>query len=456
MDAMADADGAVCSSRDRVGAGGSGPEPATCSLSPEQGSPGQLAHPEGHGGARGFSLGNRPPLTGVRAVCVSLVVIFHSNFKTLPGSWVALGVFFVLSGFLITVMLAGEREQTGRISLTSFYLRRGARLVPPLLMVAALLGLYAAIVPVASAGSRLWGDAAAALFYFSDYRSAFNHEPVLGFMAQCWSLAVEEQFYLIWSIVIVAALKARTRTLAYVLVSTGIAVCAANRMWIVFSAPHWDSVVAGRVYYAFDTRADALFLGCLLGLVATGGFLDAWRSWAKRALTGLAIVSGAVMIWILVNVGVAPRSQPLVWLPVSEVASSIIITYLVVKPRGLGSRLLGWRPLVLIGNMSYTIYLVHWPVYVAISPFTVTWSYWTTELARLAIIVPFSVASWYLVEHPLMRWRRKALTTSPLPTTELDPSGAFGAEPSKADRVLGRQRAGRSRSGSTRVASAVE
>ncbi len=360
-----------------------------------------------------FSLGNRPPLTGIRAIGVSLVLIFHSNFQTLPGSWVALGVFFVLSGFLITAMLAGEQQKTGRISLRNFYMRRAVRLLPPLIIAVALLGIYASIVPVFEAGSRVWGDSLAALFYYSDYRSAFGHEPVLGFFAQCWSLAVEEQFYVIWAVLIVAALKARKRTLAYVFACSGIVICAANRMRIVYSAPHWNSAVAGRVYYAFDTRADALFLGCLLGLLATGGFLTGWGVWAKRVLTVLALASGAVMIWIILNVSLAPRSLPLVWLPVSEVASAVIITYLVVKPEGLGSRAFGWRPFVWVGNMSYTIYIVHWPVYVAVSPFTVKWPFWAIETVRLAIILPFSAASWYLMERPLMRWRRKTLAPSP-------------------------------------------
>lgn len=374
-----------------------------------------------------FSLGNRPPLTGIRAIGVSLVLIFHSNFKTLPGSWVALGVFFVLSGFLITAMLAGEQQRTGTISLKKFYTRRAVRLLPPLLIAVTLLGIYALIVPVGNAANRLWGDAAAAIFYFSDYRSAFGHEPFLGFMAQCWSLAVEEQFYLIWAILMVVALRVGNRTLAYVLAVTGIVVCAANRVSIVLDAPHWNSHVAGRVYYAFDTRADALFLGCLIGLLATGGHLGGWKPWSMRALTVLAALSTAVMVWIILNVGLAARSLPLWWLPISELASAAIIVYFVVKPRGLGSRIIGWRFFVLVGNMSYTIYIVHWPVYVAISPFTVRWSYWTTELVRLSIILPFAAASWYLMERPMTRWRRRALDSAPSPWPQAPP---LSAEPS--------------------------
>ena len=103
---------------------------------------------------RGFSLGNRPPLTGVRALALFTVLIYHSNFHTLPGTWVALQIFFVLSGFLITAMLSAEGKRNDRISLRNFYERRAARLLPPLLLTVGLLAIYASIVHVADAAER--------------------------------------------------------------------------------------------------------------------------------------------------------------------------------------------------------------------------------------------------------------------------------------------------------------
>lgn len=351
-------------------------------------------------------------MTGIRAFGIALVLIFHSNFKALPGAWVALGVFFTLSGFLITAMVAGEHQRTGGISLKKFYARRGVRLLPPLVMTVALLAIYAAVFNVANAARSIWGDSLAALFYFADYRSAFGHEPVIGYLGQCWSLAVEEQFYFIWAILMVVALGIGRRRLAYALAIVGILACTANRLWIVYSAPHFTSHVAGRVYYAFDTRADALFIGCLLGLIATGGHLNDWSRWAKRVLTVLALCSGFALAWIAATVGLASRELPIWWLPVSEIASVIIIAYFVVKPKGAGSRFVGLGIFVFLGNISYTLYLVHWPVYIAISPFSplgVDWSYWPTEALRMAIILAIAVLSWYAVERPLMQWRRRAL-----------------------------------------------
>jgi peptidoglycan/LPS O-acetylase OafA/YrhL len=121
-------------------------------------------------------------------------------------------------------------------------------------------------------------------------------------------------------------------------------------------------------------------------------------------------------------VGAGARSLPLVWIPVTEISSAVIIVYFIVQPKGLGTKVIGISALVLVGNMTYTIYLVHFPVFVAISPSTVGWPLWVIELVRFAIVIPIVVASWYLVEKPLMRWRRKALaptsaTTHPPPAT---------------------------------------
>jgi peptidoglycan/LPS O-acetylase OafA/YrhL len=91
------------------------------------------------------------------------------------------------------------------------------------------------------------------------------------------------------------------------------------------------------------------------------------------------------------------------------VASAVLIVYFVVCPEGLGSRLVGLAPFVLVGDLAYTLYLVHWPVYVAVSQFTTHWSFWPVEALRLAIIFTIALLSWYLVERPLMRWRRRAL-----------------------------------------------
>jgi peptidoglycan/LPS O-acetylase OafA/YrhL len=172
-----------------------------------------------------------------------------------------------------------------------------------------LLGLYAAFVYVANASQRVWGDSAAAIFYYADYRQAFEHNPLYsGFLTQCWSLAVEEQFYLVWAVLFFVALKFGRRSLCYVLVFAGILACTADRLYLVLSAPHWNIFVDDRTYYAFDSRGDALFFGCLLGLLATGNYLENWGSTARRILAVAAAASAALMVWVMLDVGLSTHA----------------------------------------------------------------------------------------------------------------------------------------------------
>jgi peptidoglycan/LPS O-acetylase OafA/YrhL len=357
-----------------------------------------------------FRLGNRPPLTGFRAFALSTVLVYHSNFKTWPGSWIAIQMFFVLSGFLITAMLAAEGERNGRISLKGFYARRAARLLPPLLLVIVLIIVYASFVYVPDASQRVWGDISAALFYNADYRQALGHAPYFGFLAQTWSLSVEEQFYVIWSVLMVTAVALRRRRLAYIFAIGGLVLSNADRLWQALSAPHFTDAVFTRIYYAFDSRADALFLGCLLGLLATDGFLNQWKRRSAQLLSVAAVLSVAFLIWILYNAPLFQERMATIWIPATTLASAIIIVYFVICPNGRGSRFVGLGVFVFLGDLTYTLYLVHWPVYLVLQPgpHGTHWGYWPTEILRLVIIFGIAIASWFLIEKPLARWRQRS------------------------------------------------
>jgi peptidoglycan/LPS O-acetylase OafA/YrhL len=394
-----------------------GPLDTTTSIPPEPDQvPGPAApHGEGDpststGSKTRFRLGNRPPLTGFRAFALTTVLVYHSNFKTWPGSWIAIQMFFVLSGFLITAMLMAEGDRNGRVSLKGFYGRRAVRLLPPLLLTIALLAIYVSFVHVADASQRLWGDSAAALFYYADYRQALGHAPFFGYLAQTWSLSVEEQFYIIWSVLMVAAVALNKRKLAYGFAISGLILSNADRLWQVFGAPHFDAAVFTRVYYAFDTRSDALFFGCLLGLMATDGVFNQWRRYSRQVLSVAAVASVGFLIWILFNAPLFQERMVVWWIPLTTLASATIIIYFVVCPKGVGSRFVGLGLFVFLGDLTYTLYLVHWPVYLALQPGPngTHWSYWPTELVRLAIIFAIAIGSWYLIEKPLARWRKRS------------------------------------------------
>jgi peptidoglycan/LPS O-acetylase OafA/YrhL len=386
----------------------SGPPPFESEQSPPAAAPG--ADADGSTTRPRFRLGNRPPLTGFRAFALATVLVYHSNFKTWPGSWIAIQMFFVLSGFLITAMLASEGDRNGRVSLKGFYSRRAVRLLPPLGLTIVLLVIYASFVHVADASQRLWGDSAAALFYYADYRQALGHAPFFGYLAQTWSLSVEEQFYIIWSVLMVTAVALHRRKLAYGFAVAGLVLSNADRLWQVYSSPHFTHAVFSRLYYAFDTRSDALFIGCLLGLLATDGFLSQWSRRSAQILSVAAVVSVAFLVWILFNAPLFQQRLVVWWIPATTLASAIIIVYFVICPRGTGSRFVGLGLFVFLGDLTYTLYLVHWPVYLALQPGAdgTHWSYWPTELVRLAIIFAIAIASWFLIEKPLSRWRQRS------------------------------------------------
>ncbi len=357
-----------------------------------------------------FRLGNRPPLTGIRAPLVIAVMVFHANFSSLPGSWAMLQTFFCLSGFLITAVLSNEAQRRGRIAIGGFYGRRLTRLVPPLLLTVGLLAIYASLVQVPDAAQRVWGDSAAALFYYADYRQAFGHAPFFGYLAQTWSLSVEEQFYVVWSLLMVAAVAVGRRRLAYGFAVAGIALSLADRLVLTYGSHPFSNAAFDRVYYAFDSRADALFLGCLLGLLASDGYLDGWGPRARQLLGAAALVSVAFLGWILVTSPLYHQVLVVWWLPLSSLASACIIAHLVVSPVAPLAKLFSLGILVFIGEISYTLYLVHFPVYLAIFPGAsgTHWSFWFTEIVRLVVIFAIAIASWYLLERPLMRWRHRA------------------------------------------------
>jgi peptidoglycan/LPS O-acetylase OafA/YrhL len=357
-----------------------------------------------------FHLGNRPPLTGIRALGMATALIFHSNFQTMPGAWVALQVFFVLSGFLITSMLAEEGKRNGRISLKRFYSRRIVRLGPPLLLAIVLLLIYAAFVFVPGAEERVWEESAAALFYFEDYRVAFGHEPFLGYFAHTWSLSVEEQFYVIWSVLMVVAVtfSRRRRHLAYAFAVIGIVLSTSDRLWLVYRTHVWSDAAFSRAYNAFDSRADALFVGCLLGLLASDGVFHALRTWLAKVLPTAAVASTLLLAWVLFKAPLFSRNVILWWMPFATIATAIIVTYFVMCPSGWGSRLVGCGFLVYVGNLSYTVYIVHFPVYLIFEPGYDQMSFTLTMIVRLSITFSIAVISWHLIERPLARWRQRS------------------------------------------------
>jgi len=346
------------------------------------------------------ALGRRPGLDGLRAIAVMLVVGYHVWPAVFAGGELGVEVFFVLSGFLITWTLLDEYHLRHHIDLPAFYLRRAARLLPALgLLLVVYLFIAVVFFPAASRGQMAWSAGVAAT-YGTSWALALGH-PVAAGLGHLWSLAVEEQFYLLWPLVLLVVVRRTSaRHVAGAAAVLAVAsMCARELLW-----RHGASF--GRVYFGFDTRCSSLLLGCALGAVlANGGF-----SQLVRRTTGLragALVAGAFLAWsVFRNVPRLAGASPQAAFGVAAIASGVILLW-VVAERGAGrAAWLDHRTFVYIGQRSYGIYLWHFAL---IDLVHARWPQSGAPGAVAAVVVALIAAdlSFRHVEQPALALRRR-------------------------------------------------
>lgn len=328
----------------------------------------------------------RPGLDGLRALAVAAVLLYHLPVSWMRGGWLGVSAFFVLSGYLITSLLLAEHRTTGCISRTRFWARRLRRLMPASL---ACLGLVVMLVATGALVTTptLRGDLLAALFDVENWRAYAvggydalwrAPSPVLHF----WSLAIEEQWYLVWPIVVAACL-ARSRWLLPSVVAAGTAAAVITGALI-------SSELA---YLATFTRAAELLVGAGLALV-----LARWAPPSRSRLLDAAGIGGLAVV--LVAFSVVPLDWPQLFvggLLVFALVVAVVITSAVSG--GVVARLLGAAPLVWLGQRSYGVYLYHWPLYLVFDERG--WSTWWAILLTLAL----AELSYLVVEQPIRRAR---------------------------------------------------
>ena len=358
------------------------------------------------------TLGYLAGLDGVRALAVAAVVLYHLGWWLAPGGFLGVDVFFVLSGYLITSLLLVEHRRTGAINLGRFWLGRARRLLPAavLVIVACLL---VGILLVPSELDQLRANALASLLYVNNWRQIIvSHSYFAGFgrpplLQHYWSLSVEEQFYLVWPVVLGLALAfprgARAGRLA-----AGMAVAVVASVALMAGLYH-PGVDPSRVYYGTDTRAAPLLIGALLAFAWPAG-----RMTARPGRAGAMILDGVGLIalgGLAVIMATAHAYDP--WLyrgglaVVAVVAAALIAV--AAHPRAFVGRCLGTRPLRFVGQRSYGIYLWHWPVIALTRPgIDVRWSGWVVTAVRMALTFVLAMLSYRFVEMPVRRgsaWR---------------------------------------------------
>lgn len=335
-----------------------------------------------------------PGLDGMRALAVIAVMIYHANSTWLPGGFLGVEMFFVISGYLITLLIIAERERTYRVSLVNFWKRRARRLLPALGVLLLLVTFYTALFERQALG-QLRGDVLAGGLYGANwyqlyvglgYTAAFDFAP----LRHLWSLAVEEQFYLIWPLVMVALLGRRsTRKIANV---SRWLFLAAVTIAIITALLYHPGVIGEpeqtpEAYWWIGDRAisklDFLYIGSFSrasGILLGAAFAMVWRPYAiargplgRRGplfdvVAGLALVGFAWMCWNIYLVtpgGVADGRLFKGGLFLSSVLTIFVIAA-VSHPGARANRMIGNRVLVWIGVRSYGLYLFHWPIYQAI------------------------------------------------------------------------------------------
>ena len=372
-------------------------------------------------------LGYQPGLDGLRAVAVLGVIAFH-NFSWLPGGYYGVDTFFALSGFLITSLLLTEWRDDGTIALVRFWGRRARRLLPALFLLVAVVGVVAALWPAAFGDVDIVPSAAAAVFYVGNWYFIGGHSTYFGAITQpspflhTWSLAIEEQFYLVWPLVVLAILRVGRR-LTYrrrlnVLLGTAVVGTIASAAAMAWLAP--TGGLTTRAYYGTDTRAQGLLVGAALAIVLAR---RAGRSAHRRptvprpVLAGLAVagLAGTAALWFGV-----PETSALAFhggFLLAAVAATAVVAGVVGAPRGPAAVALAWRPVRALGRISYGVYLWYWPVLLVMTGPRLHAGSWLLFGERLVVTVGIATISYRLVELPIRHrvvpgWR--ALVAAPV------------------------------------------
>ncbi|HEX4220644.1 MAG TPA: acyltransferase family protein [Acidimicrobiales bacterium] len=384
-----------------------------------------------------------PGLDGLRALAVIGVVVFHLGFGFLPGGLLGVSVFFTLSGYLITDLLMSEWRSSGQLQLGDFWIRRARRLLPALFVMLAVVSIWVSVGDPSQLGA-LRGDVFSSAVYANNWWLIFHHVSYFerfgppSPLGNLWSLAVEEQFYLLWPWLLLGGLlwarrgggegRARLQRMARrrdVLVGTTLVVAVASAVEMaVLYHPGLDPT---RLYDGTDTRAFGLLFGAALAMVwpsrqVTGHVSDN----ARRLLDTLGVVGLvgiALLMWRTTQYSAFLYRGGLVLLSLATVLVIVAASH----PATWVGKALGWGPLRWIGLWSYAIYLWHYPIIVLTTPTLTHGVDKMRVLLQVGAIVGIAALSWKFIETPvrhgaLGRWWKQLRSTRGRVVTDSGPA----------------------------------
>jgi len=343
-------------------------------------------------------------LDGIRAISIIGIMANHSGLGWAAGGFISVNVFFVLSGYLITALLVKEWLKSGTVRLKQFWARRARRLLPALFVLLIGMAFYAWLLAPPDTRGSVRTNALATLFYVGNWHQIFSGQSYFAQTAvqspllHTWTLAIEEQFYLVWPLVVLGMLKWRKRLRPLLALTVVMAVASAVEMALLFHSGADPS----RLYYGTDTRAQDLLLGAIVAL-ALAYRRPATSPPGRRGMSILVVAAAAgfAVEWIrLTEKSSFPYRGGFL---VCDVLVALVILGVVQAPRGIPARVLGWRPLAYIGKISYGLYLWHWPVILTLTDARTGLVGW--QLFGLRSITSFALAvvSSHFVEVPIRR-----------------------------------------------------
>ena len=333
-----------------------------------------------------------PALDGLRGLAILPVVFFHCQGPWFGGGYLGVDIFFVLSGYLITRLLATEHA-SGGIQVGRFYARRALRLYPTLLL---MLAAYLVLAPTLWPGDDRWLNAVLAGTYVTDYSLPYwrvpHYPPVVG---HTWSLAVEEKFYLAWPLLLPLLSRAK-RPIGWLLV---VFVMATTWRWIAAHARAWPMA-----YFPFDARLSGLLLGSIAALARPK------VSGAVAAIAGICLAITVVVPGLPSPPGLAPVDAVTLVVTLAELSAFLVVCHVADR---IDTPVLAAPPLVYVGRLSYGIYLWHFPV--------ILWlrerlPVWPTLGLTLAISFILAAVCLHFVDTPIKRWRRRLLPNAAVGT----------------------------------------